>query len=153
MRVQLDVEYPDFDQFANRVSNVTPFLREIKHYLRGSRKHHQARGQDPYGQPYAPLSPMYARRKRATWGKKPILIASGEMVEGYRSSITGATLVESYPSPAGYHQAGTTTMPQRLLFPTAALGLPTAQKKRFRQIALAHIERAGQGLRTVKLKV
>lgn len=156
MRIRLTIEHRDYDQFAAQVGDVLPMLREVQQYLRQSRKYHTSRGIDPYGNPYKPLNPAYAARKLKRWGRKPILTASGDMVRGYSSEIRTdheARLIESYPYPAAEHQEGIGIMPQRLLFPTAAAGLPVSNKKRFRRIAFDHVERASTGLRTVATRI
>tara|TARA_Y100000310_G_scaffold333905_2_gene412439 strand:+ start:12902 stop:13381 length:480 start_codon:yes stop_codon:yes gene_type:complete len=71
---------------------------------------------------WEPLSPRYAAQKRAKWGQRPLLVASGEM----RESLTqrGGRHIERRPLAdvlefgsrvpyAIYHQMGTQRMPQR----------------------------------------
>lgn len=74
------------------------------------------RGVSPDGTPFAPLSPEYAKRKRAQFGDKPILKRTGHMLSGagIRRQINRQSTALFFTAPyAGYHQDGTPKMPAR----------------------------------------
>lgn len=99
------------------------------------------KGVDPYGKPWAPsftaLSERYARKRRFTTKtlvNTGYLRASGEVesvsAQGFRFRI--------YAPYGQYQQSGTRRSPQRMIVPSAALGLGTWGAP-FNRIAVAAI--------------
>lgn len=75
-----------------------------------------------FGEPWAPLNPAYAERKRKQYGALPILIRTGRLLKSFigeggehikRITADEAEFGSAVPY-AQYHQTGTDTMPQRI---------------------------------------
>lgn len=81
-------------------------LRDYGSYKLRSFRRQSKLGVDPYGQKYRPLSPWYAKFKRAKYGNQPILTATGRMVSSHRVRVTGRKFTESLDDPALKHQIG-----------------------------------------------
>jgi phage gpG-like protein len=70
-----------------------------------------------FGHQWKPLSPSYALEKMKRWGSNTILVASGEMKNSYALQTSSNSMTISNSAPYfGYHQQGTSRMPQRVLF-------------------------------------
>ena len=80
-------------------------------------------GTDPYGRAWAPLKASTLARGR----KPPPLTASGQMRAKTKASpLSGGGLSLEAPSPANFHQSGTSRMAKRAILPDK--GLPRAWK-------------------------
>ena len=93
---------------------------------------------------WAPLNDAYAKRKRALYGNRPLLVATGRMKAGFKYETTPRTLKVINRVTAGqgrnktprwtWHQNGTETMPARSM-----IQIGQTDYRRLRQLAQAYL--------------
>ncbi len=142
--MDVEVRTPDFAWMAEQVANPRSFLQAYRRYRRGQIKRTMDAGRDPYGTPYRRLNARYARYKRATYGEQPILTATGTMRASYQTKLQGGAIIETMQSPADDHQAGNPPVPQRLIFPVAARGLPDEDRIAVGKLARRYLRRTAK---------
>lgn len=106
---------------------LTPTFKKFGAYRKRRLVDHINAGRDPYGKTYAPLNPLYAKRKRQKYGSKPILVASGKAIRSHRFYYNNSSGIYSEvidPRYAYSHQWGTKHHPKRLYLPEPERGLP-----------------------------
>ena len=138
--MKITVDAPDFEWMAKQVANPKSIMQSYRRHRRAEVQRLMSQGQDPYGQSYQPLSKAYAAKKRERWGNQPILTASGKMRRSYKTRLVGSVLEESMDPPAIYHQEGD-GVPERLVLPTAARGIPSRDLEQLDKIGRRFIKR------------
>lgn len=108
---------PDFRYLISEIQKPDRIIRAFAAYRKSKFYQNIAEGVDPYGKPYMPLTSAYLERKERIYGKKPIMVASREMIDGYDQKFDVMGFTESLPEPAGYHQEGISKMAKRTLLP------------------------------------
>lgn len=132
---------PDFEWLASELERPENLLRAFASYRRSQFSQTTARGVDPYGQAYAPLSAMYAQQKSKRYGSRAILSATGAMLRSYKVTVSGRQIEETVSADyAHYHQNGTSRLPQRLLLPDGR-GLPSKDQQKLLDLTAQEIER------------
>lgn len=94
------------------------FLRSQGNRLLAQVKQRTLATQDDRGSSFKPLSPQYAKWKRARYPGKPILVRTGRMLGALVVRATSTMFKLEFDNPdaariAGYHQRGTRKMPAR----------------------------------------
>jgi len=83
-------------------------------------------GVDPWGNPWAPLRPSTLARGRTP----PPLTDTGVMRDQVVVAANGDTLSVEAPSPAEYHQSGTSRMARRPMWPSSNEEMPDEWQNR-----------------------
>lgn len=110
-------------RFHDEIVQWGPLWDDVQRTLQRNERRQFASEGSQAGNPWAALSPDYARRKRLRWGNRKILQASGAMRKAMsnegdpnalriktRDQFAYGTKGVGY---ASYHQTGTPNMPQR----------------------------------------
>lgn len=113
-----------FSRFADGIDDLSEPFREVARDFREVVERKQFDSEGAYGSGgWEPLSPKYAEWKGRNYPGRPIMVLSGDL----RESLTGRnkwTIEDIQPLQlrlgtadpiAGYHQEGTSRMPQRRL--------------------------------------
>lgn len=128
---------PDFSYLIKEVKNPDSTIRGFASYRRSQFAQNIAKGVDPYGNTYAPLTAAYLARKTKKYGQRPIMVANRKMVNSYKQLNTSNGFIETIDSPGGFHQSGTRKMARRMLLPEN--NLPEADQEKLIELALKNL--------------
>lgn len=129
------VKQPDFAKLQQVIGRPLVVFKDFREYRKRQFRVTVARGIDPYGVPYKPLSSAYAESKRRAVGERPILTRTGAMIRSYWSTVGGNYIRERVDAPAIYHQSSNSH--KRLVFPEDYL--PQQDEEYLLRLAEEHI--------------
>lgn len=120
-------------EVKRRALNLQPFFDRFGAYMLNTSipLNFAAEGRP---KPWAQLSPEYRERKKARFGKRPILVISGAMQQAFKYTATARTLRIRNPKRYfEFHQRGAGNLPQRimLLLQRQDRGVATRMLKRY----------------------
>lgn len=115
----------NFARWSEKVGDLEPAFKLFIPQFQKSRTGWIMAGRSVEGQRHAALSPAYKLQKDRLYGPRPILVASGRMLnaikggEGWKQRVTSKELeIIIDVNYASYHQDGTRKMAQRNYFLT-----------------------------------
>jgi hypothetical protein len=115
----------NFIYWSDQIADLRPAFKLFIPEFQNSRYGWILAGRTVDGVRFSPLTPRYSIVKNKIWGRKPILVASGKLLNavrgggGWTQSMTKKELTMGINLPyASYHQDGTSKMAQRNYFLT-----------------------------------
>lgn len=126
-------------ELGSRVQNIEPPLRGFGYYKEQEIQRQFDEEVDPDGKPWAELAPSTLAKKRREGYPDKILTRTGKMQKTVKAIASSRNLYIKIGFPGGFHQRGTSKMPQRRI-----LGINDRDRAKLRQLVRIYVGGRGR---------